>query len=35
MEWIREEINTLKKKFSTNIKLKSIQYYKIYGTLEE
>ena len=35
MEQTREEINALKKKFSTNIKLRSIKYYKIYGTLEE
>jgi hypothetical protein len=35
MEWTREEINALKKKFNTNIKLRSIRYYNIYGTLEE
>jgi len=28
-------INALKDKFGTNIKLRSIQYYKIHGTLEE
>jgi len=35
MEWTREEINALKKKFNTKIKLRSIEYYKIYKTLEE
>ena len=35
MEQTREEINMLKKKFGTSIKLRSIKYYKIYGTLEE
>jgi hypothetical protein len=35
MEWTREEINILKKKFNTNIKLRSIKYYKIYRTLKE
>ena len=35
MEWISKEINVLKKKFGTNIKLRSIKHYKIYGTLEE
>ena len=35
MEWISKEINVLKKKFSTNIKLRSIEYYKIYKTLKE
>ena len=35
MEWISKEINALKKKFGTNIKLRSIEYYKIYGTLKE
>ena len=35
MEQTKEEINVFKKKFSTNIKLKSIKYYKIYGTLEK
>ena len=35
MEQTNKEINTLKKKFGTNIKLKSIKYYKIYGTLKE
>ena len=35
MEWIKEKINTLKDKFSTNIKLKYIKYYKIDRTLEE
>ena len=35
MEWTREEINAFKKKFGTNIKLRSIKYYKIHGTLEE
>ena len=35
MEWTREEMNALKKKFNTSIKLRSIQYYKTYGTLEE
>ena len=28
MEWISKEINILKKKFGTNIKSRSIQYYK-------
>ena len=35
MEWTSKEINIFKKKFSTNIKLRSIKYYKIYRTLEE
>ena len=35
MERTSKEINVLKKKFGTNIKLKSIEYYKIYKTLEE
>ena len=35
MEWIREKINVLEDKFGTNIKLRYIKYYKIYGTLEE
>ena len=35
MEWTREEINALKKKFGTNIKSRSIEYYKTHGTLEE
>ena len=35
IEQIREEINTLKDKFSTSIKLKHIKYYKIYGNLKE
>ena len=35
MEWISKEINILKKKFGTNIKSRSIKYYKIYGTLKE
>ena len=35
MEWTSKEINTLKKKFGTNIKLRSIKYYKIYKTLKE
>ena len=35
MEWTSKEINVLEKKFGTNIKLRSIKYYKIYGTLEE
>ena len=34
-EWTSKEINALKKKFSTNIKSRSIEYYKIHGTLEE
>ena len=35
MEWISKEINVFKKKVGTNIKLKSIQYYKTHGTLKE
>ena len=35
MEWIREKINVLENKFNTNIKLKSIKYYKIHGTLKK
>ena len=35
MEWIKEEINVLKNKFGTNIKLISIGYYKTHGTLKE
>ena len=35
MKWISKKINILKKKFSTNIKLRSIEYYKIYKTLEK
>ena len=35
MEQTREEINALKKKFGTNIKLRGIKYYKIHRTLEE
>ena len=35
MEWTREKINILENKFGTNIKLKSIKYYKIYKTLKE
>ena len=35
MKWIKEEINVLKKKFSTNIKLRSIKYYKTYRTLKK
>ena len=35
MEQISEEINILKKKFSTKIKLRSIKYYKIYKTLKK
>ena len=35
MEWIKEKINVLKNKFGTDIKLRSIKYYKIYKTLEE
>ena len=35
MEWISKEINILKKKFGTKIKLRSIKYYKIYKTSEE
>ena len=35
MEWISKEINVFEKKFGTNIKLKSIKYYKIHRTLKE
>ena len=35
MEWTNKEINALKKKFGTNIKLRSIEYYKIYKTLKK
>ena len=35
MEQIKEKINVFKKKFSTNIKLKSIEYYKIHGALKK
>ena len=35
MKWTSKEINVFKKKFSINIKLKSIEYYKIYGTLKK
>ncbi len=35
MEWIREEINALEDKFSTGIKSRHIEYYKIHRTLEK
>ena len=35
MEWTNKKINIFKKKFGTNIKSKSIKYYKIYRTLKE
>ena len=35
MEWTMEEINALKERFSTSIKLRRIKYYKIYGTLKK
>ena len=34
-EWTNKEINILEKKFGTNIKLRSIKYYKIHGTLKK
>ena len=35
MEWTREEMNILKDKFSTSIKLRRIEHYKTYRTPEE
>ena len=35
MEWTSKEINAFKKKKGTNIKLRSIEYYKIHGTLKK
>jgi len=35
MEWTREKINALEDKFGTNIKLRSIKYFKTHGTPEE